>query len=49
MHNAIVRKKEMQWLQSVGVKGLKVDFFGGDKQVTMKLYEDIYPMPTIMD
>lgn len=41
MHNAIVRKKEMQWLQSVGVKGLKVDFFGGDKQVTMKLYEDI--------
>ena len=23
------------------VKGLKVDFFGGDKQETMKLYEDI--------
>ncbi len=24
-----------------GVRGIKVDFFGGDKQVTMKLYEDI--------
>ncbi len=41
MHNAVVRKKEMKWLQSMGVKGLKVDFFGGDKQETMKLYEDI--------
>jgi len=41
MNNAITRKKEMKWLQSLGVKGLKVDFFGGDKQVTMQLYEDI--------
>jgi len=41
MNNAIVRKKEMKWLKSLGVKGLKVDFFGGDKQETMKLYEDI--------
>jgi hypothetical protein len=41
MHSAPVRQKEMAWLQSIGVKGLKVDFFGGDKQVTMKLYEDI--------
>ena len=24
-----------------GVKGIKVDFFGGDKQETMRLYEDI--------
>lgn len=31
----------MKWLQEIGVKGLKVDFFGGDKQETMKLYEDI--------
>jgi len=31
----------MAWLQSIGVKGIKVDFFGGDKQETMKLYEDI--------
>jgi hypothetical protein len=31
----------MAWLQSIGVKGIKVDFFGGDKQETMRLYEDI--------
>lgn len=41
MHTAIERKKEMKWLREVGVKGLKVDFFGGDKQETMRLYEDI--------
>jgi hypothetical protein len=31
----------MKWLKSIGVKGIKVDFFGGDKQETMQLYEDI--------
>lgn len=41
MNNMTVRKKEMAWLQRIGVKGLKVDFFAGDKQTTMKLYEDI--------
>lgn len=41
MNTAIERKKEMKWLRDTGVKGLKVDFFGGDKQETMKLYEDI--------
>lgn len=41
MHNSVVRNKEMKWLKNLGVKGLKVDFFGGDKQETMKLYEDI--------
>lgn len=41
MHNPVVRRKEMKWLQEAGVKGLKVDFFGGDKQETMRLYEDI--------
>ncbi|WP_320019541.1 glycoside hydrolase family 97 catalytic domain-containing protein [Labilibaculum manganireducens] len=41
MNNTIIRKKEMKWLQSLGVKGLKIDFFGGDKQESMKLYEDI--------
>lgn len=35
------RAKEMTWMQSIGIKGIKVDFFGGDKQSTMKLYEDI--------
>lgn len=41
MNTAVARKKEMAWMQSVGIKGIKVDFFGGDKQETMKLYEDI--------
>lgn len=41
MDNAIIRKREMKWLQSLGVKGIKVDFFGGDKQETMRLYEGI--------
>lgn len=41
MDNAIARKREMKWLQQQGVKGIKVDFFGGDKQETMRLYEDI--------
>jgi hypothetical protein len=41
MSTAIERKKEMRWLKEIGVKGLKVDFFGGDKQETMRLYEDI--------
>ena len=41
MNSIIDRQKEMQWLQSIGVKGLKVDFFGGDKQTTMQLYEAI--------
>ncbi|MCM5529696.1 glycoside hydrolase family 97 protein [Parasegetibacter sp. NRK P23] len=41
MSASIERKKEMKWLQEAGVKGLKVDFFGGDKQETMRLYEDI--------
>ncbi|WP_321436545.1 glycoside hydrolase family 97 catalytic domain-containing protein [uncultured Bacteroides sp.] len=36
-----IRREEMKWMQSIGVKGIKVDFFGGDKQATMKLYEDI--------
>ncbi|PRY06832.1 glycosyl hydrolase family 97 [Pontibacter ummariensis] len=41
MNTAIARKKEMQWMKENGVKGIKVDFFGGDKQETMRLYEDI--------
>ena len=41
MNTAMARDREMAWLQSIGVKGIKVDFFGGDKQETMKLYEDI--------
>lgn len=41
MDNTIARRKEMAWMKSIGVKGIKVDFFGGDKQETMKVYEDI--------
>lgn len=41
MDNTIRRRKEMQWMQKVGIKGIKVDFVGSDKQMAMKLYEDI--------
>ena len=41
MDKTIARRKEMAWMKSIGIKGIKVDFFGGDKQETMKLYEDI--------
>lgn len=41
MDDPITRKREMRWLASLGVKGIKVDFFGGDKQETMRLYEAI--------
>ena len=41
MDNPIIRKREMKWMESLGVKGIKVDFFGGDKQETMRLYEGI--------
>ena len=41
MDTESARRKEMEWLQRIGVKGMKIDFFGGDKQVTMKLYHDI--------
>ena len=41
MNNSIARKSNMAWMKKIGVCGIKVDFFGGDKQETMKLYEDI--------
>ncbi len=41
MNRTIARRKEMKWMQSIGIRGIKVDFFGGDKQMTMQLYEDI--------
>lgn len=41
MNTSVARKREMAWLKSIGVKGIKVDFFAGDKQHTMQLYEDI--------
>ncbi len=41
MCDPIARKREMRWLQQQGVRGVKIDFFGGDKQETMRLYEAI--------
>ena len=41
LSTAIARDREMAWMKSIGIKGIKVDFFGGDKQPTMQLYEDI--------
>ncbi len=35
------RRREMAWMQKHGILGIKVDFFGGDKQPMMQLYEDI--------
>ena len=41
MDKAGARRKEMRWMQENGILGIKVDFFGGDKQQMMQLYEDI--------
>ena len=41
MNTTLARRREMKWLKDIGVAGIKVDFFGGDKQETMQLYEDI--------
>lgn len=41
MHTAEVRAEEMAWLKRIGVKGIKVDFFGGDKQADMAVYDGI--------
>lgn len=35
------RLKEFEWLNKIGVYGIKVDFFAGDQQDMMKLYLDI--------
>ena len=41
MHRMITRREEMAWMQQAGIKGIKVDFVGSDKQQTMQMYEDI--------
>ncbi len=41
MDRSSVRRKEMAWMQRNGILGIKVDFFGSDKQPMMQLYEDI--------
>lgn len=41
MSSSIERKRDMRWMKELGIKGIKVDFFGGDKQETFRLYEQI--------
>ena len=41
MNNSRIRRQEMKWMHDNGIRGIKVDFFGGDKQPMMQLYEDI--------
>jgi len=41
MNNSRIRRAEMKWMHDNGIRGIKVDFFGGDKQQMMQLYEDI--------
>ena len=41
MDKSQARRAEMAWMKSIGIRGIKVDFFGGDKQPMMQLYEDI--------
>ena len=41
MDRPAVRRQEMKWMHDTGILGIKVDFFGGDKQPMMQLYEDI--------
>ncbi|MDE5841269.1 MAG: glycoside hydrolase family 97 N-terminal domain-containing protein, partial [Muribaculaceae bacterium] len=38
MNDIVKRRKDMALMQKNGIRGIKVDFFGGDKQETMRLY-----------
>ncbi len=41
MNDIVKRRRDMAWMQKIGIRGIKVDFFAGDKQETMRLYHDI--------
>ena len=41
MDHRSIRRKELEWLRNMGVKGVKVDFFQSDKQNIIGLYQDI--------
>lgn len=41
MNDIVKRRKDMAWMKKNGIRGIKVDFFAGDKQETMRLYHDI--------
>lgn len=42
MHTREVRREEFAKLREMGVRGVKVDFFPGDKQATMDLYLELF-------
>ncbi|MFP4229329.1 MAG: glycoside hydrolase family 97 catalytic domain-containing protein [Salinivenus sp.] len=42
MHTTEARREEFARLEEMGIEGVKVDFFGGDKQSVVQLYRDIY-------
>jgi hypothetical protein len=41
MFDPETRKKEFEILKEMGIKGLKIDFFGGDGQSFMNYYQDL--------
>jgi hypothetical protein len=41
VHLPQARREEFKRIAEMGIRGIKVDFFGGDKQATMQLYMDI--------
>lgn len=41
MHEREIRRKEMERISKLGIKGIKVDFFQSDKQEIIKLYLDL--------
>lgn len=41
IHTSEVRRREFERISKMGVRGIKADFFGGDKQFMMQLYQDI--------
>jgi hypothetical protein len=41
MHETEVRRSEFRRLQAMGVRGVKVDFFGGDKQSVVRHYVEL--------
>jgi hypothetical protein len=41
MFDSVLRQKEMKRIADLGYKGIKIDFFGSDKQELIKLYIDI--------
>ncbi|RFM26410.1 glycoside hydrolase family 97 protein [Deminuibacter soli] len=41
LFDTAIRRQTMAWLHSIGVKGIKVDFFQSDKQMMMQQYTGI--------